>query len=267
MTAQSAALGAASVQPGQSRPFLGVGTVVRKELTEWLRGPKALIILGVSVLGAVFMTLIPFIAEATKDAEAAGLLSHDPTANVLIGWTGQTVALIAVLATMALLSTERDRGTLAWSLTNPVSPSSIIAAKYVVATVIFAITAVVLPMILSVALATIVYGGLPDLRVIGTFVGLFLALPAFYIALTVALGTAVKSTVGVAGIAFAVMFLPATIGGLIPVVAELSPTNIGSWAMLVAKGQPASLLTPIGWLVSMVVLVVGAKLVFDRQEL
>ena len=82
-----------------------------------------------------------------------------------------------------------------------------------------------------------------------------------------ALGTVVKSTVGVAGVAFAVMFLPATIGGLVPVVAELSPTNIGSWAMLVAKGQPASLLTPIGWLISMAVLVVGAKLVFDRQEM
>ena len=45
------------------------------------------------VLGAIFMTLIPFIAEATHEAESAGLLSHDPTANVLLGWTGQTVAL------------------------------------------------------------------------------------------------------------------------------------------------------------------------------
>ena len=54
------------------------------------------------MLGAIFMTLIPFIAEATQEAESAGLLSHDPTANVLLGWTGQTVALIAILATMAL---------------------------------------------------------------------------------------------------------------------------------------------------------------------
>ena len=267
MTAQSAALGAASVQPGQSRPFLGVGTVVRKELTEWLRGPKALIILGVSVLGAVFMTLIPFIAEATKDAEAAGLLSHDPTANVLIGWTGQTVALIAVLATMALLSSERDRGTLGWTLSNPVSPTSVIAAKFAVASTVFIVTAVILPMLVSIGIATVVYGGLPDLRVVGTFTLLFLALPAFYIALTVALGTAVKSTVGVAGIAFAIMFIPQAIGGLLPIVNELSPTSIGGWAMLVAKGQPASMLTPIGWLISMVVLIVGAKLIFDRQEL
>jgi len=92
-------------------------------------------------------------------------------------------------------------------------------------------------------------------------------LPAFHIALTVAVGTGVKSTVGVAGIAFAVLFLPQVVRGLLPIVNELSPTSIGSCAMLVAKGQPASMLTPIGWAVSMVVLIVGAKLVFDRQEL
>lgn len=267
MTAQPATLGSATIQTRRGRPLLGLGTVVRKELTEWLRGPKALIILGVSVVGAVFMTLIPFIAEATHEAESAGLLSHDPTANVLLGWTGQTVPLIAVLATMALLSSERDRGTLAWTLTNPVSPASVIAAKYLVAFVVFAATAVVLPMLVSVGLATVIYSGLPDLRVVGTFAGLFVALPAFYIALTVALGTIVKSTVGVAGIAFGVMFIPQVLGGLLPIVNDLSPTSIGSWALLVAKGQPASLLTPLGWGISMLVLIVGAKLAFDRQEL
>jgi len=266
MTAQSSAV-ANRITPAPRLALLGFGTVVGKEFTEWVRGPKALIILGISVLGAVFMTLIPFIAQATNEAESAGLLSHDPTANVLLGWTGQTVALIAVLSTMALLSTERDRGTLAWTLTNPVSPTSVIAAKYVVALGVFVATALLLPMIVSIALATVVYGGVPDLRVIGTFLGLFVALPAFYIALTVALGTSVKSTVGIAGIAFAVMFLPQVIGGLLPVVAELSPTSIGTWALHVAKGEPASMLTPIGWAISMVVLIVGAKLVFDRQEL
>jgi ABC-type transport system involved in multi-copper enzyme maturation permease subunit len=266
MTAQSTIATAGVAAPSRGGPLLGFGTVLRKELTEWTRGPKALIILGVSVLGAVFMTLIPFIAEATKDAEAAGLLTKDPTANVLLGWTGQTVALIAVLSTMALLSSERDRGTLAWSLTNPVSPTSIIAAKFVVATLVFTVTAVLLPMLVSVGLASVVYGA-PDLRVIGTFTAVFLALPVFYVALTVALGTAVKSTVGVAGAAFAVMFLPQAVGGLVPLVNDLSPTSIGTWAMHLAKGEPASILTPIGWGVSMIVLIVAAKVAFDRQEL
>ena len=65
-----------------------------------------------------------------------------------------------------------------------------------------------------------------------------MALPAFYIALTIALGTGVKSTVGIAGVAFAVMFLPQAIGGLLPIVAEVSPTSIGGWALHVAKGEP-----------------------------
>lgn len=257
MAAQSSAVTPRTAPSTSRRPLLGFGTIARKELSEWLRGPKALIVLGVSVAGAIFTTLIPFIAAATNEAEAV-ILSHDPTANVLLGWTGQTVALIAVVATMALISSERDRGTLAWSLSNPVSPTSIVAAKYLVSTLVFIMTAVILPMLLSVGLATVVYG-LPDLKVIGTFMVLFLALPAFYVALTVALGTAVESTVGVSGIAFAVMFLPQVLGNFLPLVNDLSPTSIGAWAMQVAKGQPASMLTPIGWFVSMAVLVIGAS--------
>jgi hypothetical protein len=96
---------------------------------------------------------------------------------------------------------------------------------------------------------------------------LYLALPAFYIALTVGLGSAIKTTAGVAGVAFAVMFVPQLLGGLAPIVAELSPTSIGTWAVSAAKGEPASMLTPISWAISMIVLLVGAKLVFERQEL
>ncbi len=36
--------------------------------------------------------------------------------------------------------------------------------------------------------------------------------------------------------------------------------------MATAKGEPASALTLAGWLVSMTAIVIGAKLVFDREE-
>ena len=266
MTAQTLTLAPTVADTGRGGIFLGFGTAFRKELTEWLRGPKALIVAGVSIAGAVFMTLIPFIAEATHEAESAGITTKDPTTNVLLGWTGQTVALIAVVATMALISGERDQGTLAWSLSNPVSPTSIIAAKFAAAVLVFSVTAVFLPLLVSIALATVVYGGLPNLTTVGTFGALFLTLPAFYIALTVGLGTVIKSTAGVAGAAFAVMFVPQVLGGLVPIIGEVSPTSIGTWAMATAKGQPASSLTLVGWLVSMIVIVVAAKVVFDRQE-
>ena len=272
MTAQSAAIVPTIKSPSRGGMFLGFPTVLRKELTEWLRGPKFLIVAGVSIAGAVFMTLIPYISRLTNEAAESGaersplVLTMDPTTNVLLGWTGQTVALIAVVATMALVSAERDRGTLAWTLTNPVSPTSVIAAKFVASMLVFSLAAVLIPLAVAVLVATVVYGGLPDLTIVGTFGLLFLTLPAFYIALTVGLGTAIKSTAGVAGAAFAVMFVPQILGGLLPIVGELSPTSIGVWALATAKGDPASVLTLVGWLVSMTIIVVGAKLVFDRQE-
>ncbi len=219
-----------------------------------------------SILGAIFMTLVPFIAQASHEAEDAGLLTMDPTTNVLIGWTGQTVALIVIVATMSLLSSERDRGTLAWSLTNPVSPTSIIAAKFVAATLVISLTAVIVPLAVAVVVATSSTAASPTCRVVGTFAGLFLMLPTFYVALTVGFGTAIRSTAGVAGAAFAVLFVPQVLGGIVPILGELSPTSIGAWAMAMAKGQPVSMLTLVGWVVSMIVIVVGAKLVFDRQE-
>lgn len=267
MTAQSVAAGAGTIHAVRGGMFLGFGTSLRKELSEWFRGPKGLIVLGISVATAIFTTLVPFIVEATGDSSGVELLTMDPTANVLLGWTGQTMAFIAVLSTMALLSTERDRGTLAWSLTNPVSPTAIIAAKFVAAALVIGTVAVAIPMAVSIAVATAAYGALPDLSVIATFSVLFLALPAFYIALTIGLGTAIRTTAGVAGVAFAVMFGPQLIGALVPVVNELTPTGIGTWAMAVATGDAASTLTPVGWLVAMVVIIVGAKVVFDRQEL
>ncbi len=266
MTAQSVALGPITRHRFLGGTFLGFGTAFRKEITEWVRGPKAIIVAGVSVAGAVFMTLIPFIAQVTHESEEAGLFTMDPTANVLLGWTGQTVALIAIVATMALISSERDRGTLAWTLTNPVSPTSVIAAKFLAAMLVFTVCAVILPLAASAVLATVVYGAPPDLATVATFGLLFLTLPAFYIGLTIGLGTVVRSTAGVAGIAFAVMFVPQILGGIVPFVAEVSPTSIGTWAMSVAKGDPASGLTLWGWIVSMVVIVVGAKIAFDRQE-
>jgi ABC-type transport system involved in multi-copper enzyme maturation permease subunit len=266
MTAQSTALRADVVQrraaPGM---FLGFRNTFRKEMTEWLRGPKSLVIAGVSVAWATFATLLPVIEKATSDQPVQ--LSSDPTASILLGWGGEVAALIAVVATMALLTTERDRGTLAWNLANPVAPTSIIAAKFVAAMLAFAVLAVAVPLGVAVGVATIAYGSLPDLSVLGVFAVLFLMLPAFYIGLTVALGTTFKSTGGVAGVALAVMFIPQLLGNVMPDIAAWSPTYIGAWAQAVATGEPAPMSTLASWVVAMIVLAVSAKLAFDREEL
>jgi ABC-2 type transport system permease protein len=266
MTAQSVVVEPTSAQPSRGGLFLGFGTVFRKEVTEWLRGRRAIVVGIVSILSVAFTTLVPFVVRATGQASSGPPLTMDPTANVLYGWGGQTIQIIALLATMSLLSVERDRGTLAWNLANPLSRTSVITAKFGAALLAVAILAVLLPIGVSVGIASVAYGGLPDLGTIGPFAVLYLTVPAFWIALTVALGTFIKSAAGIAGIGFAVMLLPSLVAGLLPIVNEVSPTSIGAWALATATGHPASALTLAGWLVSMAVLAIGAKLVFDRQE-
>jgi ABC-type transport system involved in multi-copper enzyme maturation permease subunit len=263
MSAQSHTLGPSATQ-GRGGILLGFGTVFRKEVQEWTRGRRALIVSIVSVSAAVLGTIVPLLVP--KDSPGAAALSMDPTTNVLISWSGLTFAIVAVLATMGLVSTERDRGTLGWNLTNPVSPSSILAAKWSAAVLVYGFVGVVAPLVVSTIVAAVAYGGVPDLGIIGLFAILYLTVPAFYIGLMVALGSGIKATAGIAGIGFLVMFLPSGIGALLPIVNEVSPTSIGTWAVAVATGGPASPMTLAGWVVSMAVLVIAAKLVFDRQE-
>jgi len=266
MNAQSLALEPDAVRsPARGGMFLGFGTFLRKEVADWVRGRRALVVGAVVTAAAAFTTVIPFVVAAS--GETGGVpLSMDPTANVLLGWGGQTVPLAALLASMALLSGERDRGTLAWSLTRPLSPTSILAAKWLAAVGVLAIVAIAVPLTVSVVIASIAYGALPDLGTVALFAVLYASVPAFYVALTLALGTAVAGTGGIAGIAFLVMFLPSLLGALVPIVGEAAPTAIGGWAMAVATGQPASALTLAGFVGSMAILVVAAKVIFDRQE-
>lgn len=246
--------------------FLGFGNALKKEMTEWLRGTKTLIVAGVAIAVSVFATLVPLIEEATSEpGEVLGRLT-DPTAAVLLGWGSDVSALIVIVATIGLLTTERDRGTLAWNLANPVSPTSIIAAKFIAAFAVLSVAVVLLPLVVSIGVATFAFGGVPDLRELSVFGLVFLMLPALYVGLTVALGAAARSTAAVAGIALAVMFVPELLGSIFPGIAEVSPTSIGRWAEAVAVGDPASMLIPATWLLSMVLFTIGAKVVFDRQE-
>lgn len=266
MTADAMTIDVPAVGRAPGGPFLGFRTALRKELTEWLHGPRLLIVTGISVVVAIFTTFLTRIELATTDPGEVLDLSMDPTVNTLLGWTGQGLGIIAIIATMTAISVERDRGTLAWSLTNPVSPTSILAAKYVAAMLFFSVATVVLPMVVSVATATVAYGELPDLTTVAVFSVLFLAVPAFFLALTIGLGAGIRSTAGIAGIAIAVLLIPQMLGGLVPFVQDLSPTFIGRWAQAVVMDEPAPLTIPIAWAISMVAILVGAKLVFDRQE-
>ena len=116
-------------------------------------------------------------------------------------------------------------------------------AKFGAAFLAIGILSVFIPIACSVAIATVAYGGVPDMNTVGTFAVLYLTVPAFWVALTIALGTFIKSASGIAGIGFAVILSPTLFAGFVPLVNELSPTSTAAWAIATATGAPASAYT------------------------
>jgi ABC-2 type transport system permease protein len=257
-----------AVRPeARSRPFQGFGNLFRKEAGDWLQGRRALVVAAVSVAMGVLTVLVPLILQATAGPSAMSELSLDPTVNVLLGWNGSVVPVVVILATMGLLALERDQGTLAWALTKPVSRTALLAAKWSAAFLALATMTVLLPLVVEVAIATVAYGAMPDLAVIAPFGLLYLTVPALYVTLTVAIGTVVRTTPGVAGVAFVAAFGPTMLGMLARDLAPFLPTSMDRWALGIVGDAPLTLTQPLSWLISVVALAAFSVFAFDRQEI
>ena len=231
----------------------GVGPFLAKELREWVRSRRGLWVALTATPMMIINTLGPKIGEIAAQSEGQPIppgLSFDPTINVLARWP-QWIYLFAILASINLLIGERDRGTLAWSLSKPLSRSGLLLGKWVAATLMFTIFGIVVPMAASVVAAAIAYG-MPDLGTVAVGTLLLAATPAFFVALTLALSTKLPSAAGVAGVAIGVALAPVFIGALLPWVADLFPSSIAQWAVASPLGQPASIVTPIAWLIGTV---------------
>src|SRR3954453_23167064 len=100
----------ATVHPS---PLLGVGPFIRKEILEWMKSRRAVILLAVTTAMMVLSTLSARLAEMS--ARSAGTpmpptISFDSTTNVLFKWP-QWVFFFAIVFSANLFIVERERGT------------------------------------------------------------------------------------------------------------------------------------------------------------
>jgi ABC-2 type transport system permease protein len=236
-----------------------------KELREWWRRRAALTTaVAVSALGAIG-TLATRIDELAGGVPTSAQL--EPTANVLGAQFDQWVVLAAIFGSLGLVTTERATGTLAWTLSKPISRSAVLIAKWVAGVIVLAIAAVAIPLGVSVAIATVAYGGVADIADIATFGLCLVAVAAFIVALDLALATRLDSQAGIAAIAIAVFAAPYLIGSIAPSLAAWWPTAIGSLAGAIASGSALEYATLLGWAGSLVVAGAAGMLIFDREDL
>jgi ABC-2 type transport system permease protein len=240
----------AFARPGAAEvsPLLGTGPFLRKELREWIRSRRALILLGVTTMMMVLNTLSARFAQMSAQGTGVPVpssLTFDPTANVLGKWP-QWVFFFAIVFSASLFVVERDRGTLAWTLSKPLSRTALLVGKWTAAMVMFTVFGIVLPMAASVVAADVAYGA-PDLRTVVVATVLLTTTPAFFFALTLALATILPSQPPVAGIAAAVAIAPGILGSFLPGIADWLPPSMGPWAVALAMGHPVSMATPLVW--------------------
>jgi ABC-type transport system involved in multi-copper enzyme maturation permease subunit len=268
-----------TIAGGDRSPFLGFGTFLRKEFTDWLRSRRAIV---VGIVASIFATLgalsawlektfgdISFtVGEAGDAAESVARVdSTDPTITTLALFGPPIVAFLAIVATMSLFPTERDTGTLAWSLTKPLSRTSIVFAKLLAAIASFGVVAVAIPIAFAGVASTLAYGGLPDVGFVATTTALYLSVPILYIGITVAAGTVLSSQAGIAGVAMFVLLVPSLFGGFLPpVVMEALPMNIGAWVTAFVAGAPVPWTTPVAWAATVIGLAIIAVIAFRRRE-
>jgi ABC-type transport system involved in multi-copper enzyme maturation permease subunit len=248
-----------------SLTLTGFGAYVRKEFREWWQRRAALttfiVVAALGTIGTLSMRIdqlaggVPDVADLQSTASVLGAKFED--------W----VLFASIFATIGIFIQERTTGTLAWTVSKPISRSAVLLAKWLVAVVVLGISTVVLPLAVSVAVATWSYGSLPDLAVVARFGLVLLAVPTFFVALDLAFATRLNSQAGVAAIAFAVFGAPYLIGGFLPAVAEAWPSSIGAMAGSVATGAAPNLVTVGVWAVAIVGLGVGAVVAFNREDL
>ena len=244
----------------------GFGGLARKELTEWRRGRRTWVVLIVCTLFMALTALNAWLqvnlpAEAGVPPEDALL---DPTTAILGAVSGQIFLVAAVFAVMNMIVGERESGTLAWTVSKPVSRSAIWLAKFTVSTLVLWVVAGLIPLAATVALVFALYGPTTVVLVAAMAVGILLAI-ALFVAVTLAASTVVPSQAAAAAIGLAVMFVPQLLGIVVP--AQLLPTSILQWTLLAGVGEPAGFATPIAWGVAMLALISFSLRQMERLEL
>ncbi len=241
------------------RPFL------RKELQEWWYRRAALVtLLVVAALGTIG-TLSGRIDEIAGGVPTAEMLQA--TSNIFGSKLDQWIMMAAIFASIGMLTHERMTGTLAWTLSKPISRTSVLLAKWSGAVVMLGVFGVALPLVWMGGVATLAYGSVPDIAVVASLGVALIALSAFFVALNLALATRINNQAGIAAIAMAVGFAPYFLNAFLPAAAELWPTSIAMVAGAVAMGEPVSWPTIASWAISIAVIAIAGLWTFNREDM
>jgi len=238
----------------------GFGPLFRKELREWAHSKRIWVILATTTafmaLTAANGALTSWLVANVPGGEAPdGPISLDPTVNFLSAVSTQFFAVVAIFAAMSLLVGERDRGTLSWVASKPVSRAAIWLSKFAAASIVVSLVAGIIPLAGTFGLAIVLYGPAGIDVFVFASIGVVASI-TFMVAVVLAASVVVSNQAAVAAIGFVVLLLPPLLASMLPVdISPVLPSSILPWALSPVVGAEMAIATPIAWAVSVIALV------------
>ena len=194
--------------------FAGFGPLFRKELREWATASAPWVILVVTTA----------VHDPDRRQRGDQHLDHRQrpgrdglrrarspsirSSNFLAAVASQIFVIVAIFAAMSLLVAERERGTLAWVASKPVSRGAIWLSKWAAAAIVVSIVAGLIPMAATFGVVAVLYGSAGVGAVRRSRRSGSRASVAFIVAVVLAASTVISNQAAVAAIGFAVFFLP-----------------------------------------------------------
>ncbi len=220
------------VVPG--RAPAGLANLVRKELGQWFttRLWAIQLVTWLVILNGISIAILMDTAVPPGDVLAETVLSF-------LQITATAVAIGVVLTAQGAIIGERELGTAAWVLSKPASRTSFLLAKLVGHLAGFGLLAVAIPSIVfAITVAAVVEAPMATGQfVLGVAVA-SLAL-AFYLVLTLALGTVFRGRGPVAGIGIGLVLMGLFFKGMLPPAVVLAtPWLLGDIGGSIALGTP-----------------------------
>jgi ABC-2 type transport system permease protein len=246
----------------------GFGNLLDKELGSWWRTRRWIVhlVLWPGVTG--FFMLMVWLDRGDNWTAAGGLRESTQLFFQLIGF----FALIgAVLVTQGAIVGERRSGTAAWVLTKPTTRKAFVLAKFVGITLSFLTLSLAIPALVWLVQVRLQWGAGPGAGHFLEALGLLALHQAFYVTLTLMLGTLFRHRGAVAGSALGFWIAGTIAPNVVPKwITALTPWMLVPSAPAVALWQPVEVMLwqPALATAGLAVLCLAVALLqFEREEL
>ena len=228
--------------------FAGFKTMLKIEGSRWL-SLKTILIQSVvwffAVQFAVIMVLV--IIPATEAADM--IVTLDMAIELFFGVFSMVVAIGVVIVMQSVLVGEKQSGTAAWILTNPITRVSFILSKLFANTLFMLFMTIILQGAIGYGILSYSLGYMLPINAFLVSMGLQTLHMLFYISLTMALGSFFNSRGPLLGIAIMFIMMQDFIGGLIgsyfPWFPYVLPNMLNTVSKLVNLGQAIPTSLPI----------------------